>query len=136
MAQKQSIWKPRLFRLGLLLTLLIIAGDWAQALRPFENILYARRARYCRRFTPPPTDRILHLDIDNDTLDTVGAWPWSRATFAKIIDEISLTKPKVIGLDMYFPDVQKDEVDKNTGEVIANDDLFAASAKRAGNVLI
>src|SRR5437016_572164 len=109
MLRKKAIWKPKLFRLGLLLTLLVMALDWRQKLEPVENLLSDRlRARYCHRFTPPPTDRIVHLDIDDDTLNEIGAWPWAREKLARIIDEVSRAKPKVIGMDMYFPDPQDD----------------------------
>ncbi len=135
----KSIWKPNLYRLGLLLTLLVMVADWAGLLDWFERVLYDGRAKVCHYFTPPPTDRLVHLDIDDDTLTEIGAWPWSRATLARIIDEISLAKPKVIGMDMYFPDPQRDDYihfEKGSGQVVANDELFAASVKRAGNVLI
>src|ERR1700759_166676 len=108
MFRKKAIWKPKLFRLGLLLTLLVMVLDRVALLDAPENLLSDRRARYCRKFTPPPTDRIVHLDIDDDTLNEIGAWPWAREKLAKIIDEVSLAKPKVIGMDMYFPDPQDD----------------------------
>ena len=43
--KKQRIWKPKLFRLGLLLTLLVIAADWGPVLSKFENTLYDIRAK-------------------------------------------------------------------------------------------
>src|SRR5438067_662723 len=139
MAQKQRIWKPRLFRLGLLLTLLVVAADWAKLLNAFENQLFDRRAKYCRQFTPPPTDRIVHIDIDDDSLNEIGAWPWPREKLARIMDEIVLAKPKVIGMDMYFPEAQRTEGEPQPDgsvKLVPNDELFASSLKRAGNVLI
>jgi class 3 adenylate cyclase/CHASE2 domain-containing sensor protein len=137
--KKQRIWKPRLFRLGLYLTLLVILADWAQSLNWFENFLYDRRARYCQRFMPPPSDRIFHIDIDDDSLNEIGAWPWPRAQLAQIMDEIALAKPKVIGMDMYFPEAQGTEGRAGPDgkvELIPNDERFAQSLKRAGNVLV
>src|SRR3954468_11714600 len=139
MITTRRIWKPKLFRLGLLLTVLVIAADWAGMLVAFENQLYDRRARYCRRFTPPPTDRIVHIDIDDDSLNEIGKWPWRRQVLAQVIDEISRAKPKVIVMDMYFPEPETDEGKTNsdgTVQLIPHDDIFAASLKRAGNVLL
>src|SRR3954447_3846879 len=102
MVKKQRIWKPRLFRLGLLLTLLVVVADYSPVLIPFENILYDRRARVCKYFTPPPTDRIVHIDIDNESLNEMGHWPWPRQRLAQVLDEIAMAKPKVIGFDIYF----------------------------------
>src|SRR4051812_43861440 len=106
MAAKTSIWQPKLFQLGVLLTLVIVAADWLQFLNATERILYDRRARWCQTFLIPPTDRLVHVDIDDDSLAEIGQWPLPRSYLARIIDEISLAKPKVIGLDMFFPDVQ------------------------------
>ncbi|HEX3358879.1 MAG TPA: adenylate/guanylate cyclase domain-containing protein [Tepidisphaeraceae bacterium] len=125
--KKKSIWQPRLFRLGLLLTLMVIIADWGKLLNTPENLLYDRRARSCQYFMPPPTDRIVHVDIDDDSLNDIGHWPWPGAKLAKIIDEISLAKPKVVGLDMYFPEAAPNESDDNA---------LAASIKRAGNVML
>src|SRR5581483_6954725 len=128
MIKKQRIWKPKLFRLGLLLTLLVIAADWVQSLNWVENFLYGKRAEYCQRFTPPPSDRLFHIDIDDDSLNEIGAWPWPRAQLAQIIHEIALAKPKVIGMDMYFPEAQGTEGHVRSDgsvELIPNDELFA-----------
>src|SRR5206468_2144890 len=97
-------WNAKTLRLGLLLTLVVVAGDWLGLLSTPENILYDRRTRYCQHFLPPPTDRLVHIDIDDDSLALIGSWPWPRAYLAKVIDEISLATPKVIGMDMYFPE--------------------------------
>ncbi|HMB95450.1 MAG TPA: hypothetical protein VKK61_05375, partial [Tepidisphaeraceae bacterium] len=51
--------------LGVFLTLAVIVADYVGLLDPFERYLYDQRARYCQFFTPPPTDRIMHLDIDD-----------------------------------------------------------------------
>src|SRR4051812_39808023 len=102
MALKKAIWKPNLFRMGLLVTLLVMALDFTPFLTWFENRLYDLRARVCHYFTPPPTDRIVYVDIDNDSLNELGHWPWPRKKLAQILDEIALAKPKVIGFDAYF----------------------------------
>jgi CHASE2 domain-containing sensor protein len=61
----------------------------AGALEPLEAWLYDFRAAHCQRFVPPPTDRVVHLDIDDGTLEAVGAWPWPRSLTAQMIDEIA-----------------------------------------------
>ena len=66
----------------LILTLLVVIADSPvfDALLPMERWLYDRRCRYCQFFPPPPTDRLVHLDIDDAALDDVGGWPWPRAS--------------------------------------------------------
>ena len=74
----------------LILTLLVVILDTQRVnlLAPMEHWLYDRRCRYFQFFTPPPTDRLVHLDLDDEALEDVGAWPWPRGKMAAILDEI------------------------------------------------
>ena len=85
---------------GIALTLLVIATDLAGFLAPLENYIYDTRALLCQHFTPPPTSKLVHLDIDDVALDVIGRWPWPRATLARILDEIRLAGPKAIEMDV------------------------------------
>ena len=52
---------------------------------------------------PQPTSpSILIVDIDNKSLNTVGQWPWSRNTMAKLISKIGKEQPSAIILDIVF----------------------------------
>jgi class 3 adenylate cyclase/CHASE2 domain-containing sensor protein len=140
MLKKQRIWKPKLFRLGLLLTLLVAAVDWLRLLDGPEYLLYDARAKWFQHFQKPPTDRLVHIDIDDASLKEfpVG-WPWPRAYLAQIIDELSLAKPKVIALDMYFPEKQDfpdGDAPPEPTTAPSNDQILADSIRRAGNVLL
>ena len=66
--------------------------------------------------------------IDDASIDqhALGRFPWSRDKWALVIDELSLARPKVIALDVIFPDVENEE----------NDRALAAAFARAGNVLL
>jgi class 3 adenylate cyclase/CHASE2 domain-containing sensor protein len=122
----------RLFRrtmiVGLALTAATIALAFAGWLEPLENFLYDRRARWCQFHVRKPTESIVHLCIDDASIDqhALGRFPWSRDKWARIIDELSLAKPKVIALDVIFPDAENDE----------NDAALAGAFQRAGNVLL
>src|SRR5436309_1606949 len=103
--------KSQLFRtivLGIVLTLVVILLD-GLSFRPLEWLeqgLYDYRARDCQFFTPPPTDRIIHLDMDDASLAEIGAFPWRRTKFAQITDEISLAGAKVQAMDVIFSEPQ------------------------------
>src|SRR5262245_44807539 len=88
--------------LGLGLTAVVILLDWVGGLEPFERYLYDHRARYCQFFSPPPTDKIVHLDIDDDSIERIGRFPWNRTILAQMLDEIRLAGPKVVGFDVMF----------------------------------
>src|SRR4051794_30485126 len=92
--------------IGAALTLLVIAADASGFLEPAENFLYDLRARTCQFFTPPPTDKLVHLDIDDTALDVLGAWPWPRRKMAMIFDEMRRAGPKAIEMDVIYSEPQ------------------------------
>src|SRR5580698_317077 len=88
--------------IGAILTSAVLVAWWVGLLDSLEYWLYDQRATYCRLDEPAPSDRIVHLDIDDASVspDALGRWPWPRATFARMLDEIHLAAPSAIGLDI------------------------------------
>ena len=52
------------------------------------------------------TDVII-IDIDEKSLGKFGQFPWSRSVFAKIVENVSASNPKVIGFDIFFSEKDK-----------------------------
>src|SRR6266550_435429 len=88
--------------LGLLLTLVIMAADYAGSFQNLERWLYDERARHCQLFLRKPTTQLVHVDIDDQSLRTVDQFPWPRSTMAEIVDEISRSGAKVLAFDIIF----------------------------------
>jgi class 3 adenylate cyclase len=89
--------------IGVGLTLFIAALDYySRALTTLDEWFYDRRAHLCQYFTPPPTDKLVHVDIDDRSLATLGKWPWPGTTLAHLIDEIDRAGPKAIAMDIIF----------------------------------
>lgn len=56
-------------------------------------------------FRPRPLQpRVAIIDIDEASLQRYGQWPWPRHLLARLIDELERQRPKVIGMDMLFPE--------------------------------
>ncbi len=74
---------------------------------------------------PAPSD-IAIVAIDEPSIARFGRFPWSRQVIAKAVDAIAAAQPRVIALDVLFPDptVQDD------------DDALARSVGHAGNVVV
>jgi class 3 adenylate cyclase/CHASE2 domain-containing sensor protein len=129
---------------GLLLTTLVLLADQFGVLRQTENWLYDLRARSFQNFVAAPTDRLVHLDIDDRALEAIGAWPWPRARLAEILDELRLAGAKALAMDVLFTEPQPptyDVVDSPAGgqavrRVIDNDRLFADALARLGNGIV
>jgi len=51
---------------------------------------------------------ILHIDIDDESLDKIGRWPWPRRYHAKLIDTLSECGAKAVIMDIIFTERFKD----------------------------
>lgn len=59
------------------------------------------------RTQPDRTSRIVMVDIDNDSIEKLGRWPWPRSLVAQGIRKIKAGDPRVIGLNMIFSEPEK-----------------------------
>ncbi|MEI6296837.1 MAG: adenylate/guanylate cyclase domain-containing protein [bacterium] len=57
----------------------------------FEDILFSTR---------PVDSQIVILEIDNQSIEKIGQWPWKREVFARAFSELNKFKPKAVGLDV------------------------------------
>jgi class 3 adenylate cyclase/CHASE2 domain-containing sensor protein len=144
--------------LGLLLTLLVLVLDLADFLGPAERFAYDWRAEHFQHFTGPPTTQLVHLDIDDPSLEAIGRWPWHRAKLAEIVDELRIAGCKAVAFDVLFTspeDIENVKVEdaappttqpgtrpttRPSNLVLArptdNDSIFAHSLQRFGNAVV
>jgi len=74
--------------------------------------------QYQRHFPRIPTaEPVTIVEIDEETLETVGQWPWPRNRLASLIDAIAALKPLAIGLDIYMPEPDQTSPDKVAGNL-------------------
>src|SRR5688572_10790558 len=139
MTRSQRRLLVRISALGLLLTLAVVLVDGLGGLEPFERYLYDLRARRCQFFSPPPSDKIVHVDIDDQSLQEIGRWPWPRSVLAQLIQEMSDAGAKVIALDILLTQPQRAEPIVDVAgniKLIDHDQILADTIKRCGNVLV
>jgi len=94
------------FLLGIIVTFLVVIADSLHFLDALENFGYDRRARHFQFFTPLPTNTVVHANIDDETLQLVGRWPWDRDLFAQIVGEVRQAGAKVVAMDILFLEAQ------------------------------
>jgi adenylate cyclase len=86
--------------------------------------------QYQRRYPRIPASQpVTIVDIDEDTLATVGQWPWPRNRLADLIDAIAALKPLAIGLDIYMPEPDQTSPDKVAGNLPASAADLAAGLR-------
>jgi CHASE2 domain-containing sensor protein/predicted Ser/Thr protein kinase len=85
--------------LGLSITILFLAMGFMQAgfLDTLDLKLYDVGMRL--RGDPESPSNIVMVDIDDDTIEKLGRWPWPRALIAAGLEKIDAGNPRVIGLN-------------------------------------
>jgi adenylate cyclase len=66
------------------------------------------------RLSLPPAheSRLVIVDIDERSLERLGSWPWSRATMANLVNELTeRQKVALLGLDIVFPQNKSGDVE-------------------------
>lgn len=118
---------------------LAVLGAWsAGLLGPLEGWLTDVRARAGRLFSPPASERIVHVDIDQQSLDAVGRWPWDRAELARAVDTMTEAGAAVIVLDITLDEPTEPRWEQTAGAFARIDDdaeLARALAAAGSSVL-
>jgi diguanylate cyclase (GGDEF)-like protein len=109
--------------LGHLLVAAAYAGllllTWAGLLRPLDNGL--RDLRFAA--TPrTATGSVVFVDIDSQSLSSVGVWPWPRHVHADLLDAVMASGANDVAFDIDF----------SVASSPAEDAAFAAALERAG----
>src|SRR3954470_5608049 len=58
-----------------------------------------------------PSSPTVIVAIDEESLDRIGRWPWSRDKLAQLIDHVSTGKPRAVALDLLLDDETSKEAD-------------------------
>ena len=76
----------------------------------------------------PASPEVVIVAIDDDSIDSIGRWPWRRALHAALLDRIAQGQPRAIGMDVVFSEEDLD---------YPGDDLLLQQAlKKSGNVVL
>ncbi|HOW36144.1 MAG TPA: CHASE2 domain-containing protein [Candidatus Omnitrophota bacterium] len=105
----------------LVLILVVLTSSW-RLLDSYENILLD--LRFFLRPVQNFSDKIILIEISDDTLKSLGYWPLPRDFHASLVDVLSALGTKQVMFDVIFTDPTQE------------DDAFSASVKDAGNVYL
>lgn len=134
--------------LGVGFTVLLAALALAGVLTPLERRLSDQRTAWCQFDVPPPSDELIHLDIDDSALESIHRWPWPRGIWAQVLDELRLAESRTVGFDVLFSEPQntpsmdmmatgRSAQTAGTGFAVDSDDaLFAQAIAAHGRVLL
>lgn len=128
--------------IGITLTSFVMLLDYySRILQPLDEWFYDHRARLCQFFTRKPTDKLIHVNIDDTSIQVLGKWPWPRAQFAELIDEINRAGAKAVFMDIVFdepsnPSPRPVKVGPDKFVEVDDDAIFADALKRSGKCLV
>lgn len=87
---------------------------------------------HIRNFISKPTQLgdVVIVAIDEKSLKEFGRWQWSRVLLADLIKKILELEPRVLAVDIWFPESESEEADKALGKVLqtAKDKIILATA--------
>jgi len=134
--------------IGAVVTVTIVLLTSVGGVSQLERIMLDWRFQWFDRFNPTPTDRVVHVDIDDGSLKTIGRWPWPRHMMAQVVDELHRAGVSVVAFDVLFAEHQDPRIvpryapgAEPDAEPIAYDRIdddarFAEAIDEAGNVLL
>lgn len=102
-----------------LIATIIFFGQVGSYFRPFDNAVESTRFKLTPR---TPTKEVVLVEIDSESLDNIGQWPWPRKIYADIIDQLDTANVAQIAFDIDFS-LPSDS---------ANDTAFAEALERIG----
>lgn len=101
---KKSVWKTDWFA-GLVISLLFLFSANGNLLQSLERTAYDWGVRAATR---APGDKVVLITIDDQSIASLGRWPWGRDVHARMIDLLVAAKVKVIGYTVFFSEPQRD----------------------------
>ncbi len=97
------------FAIGFIITVIVLGLYWAQwgFLESIELKTFDLRTRLNQPENVPPT--VVIVSIDDESIAKMGRWPWPRSVIARMIDLLTKSGAKVIGVDILFSEPEKNQ---------------------------
>ena len=71
-----------------------------RAIEPVRDVVLRAASSFVDK--PATSPRIVVVDIDSNSLDTVAPWPWPRETVASLVEAVAKAGPSVVAIDILF----------------------------------
>lgn len=110
------------------------AKDVRSFLDRVDNLGYDMQLRtYILTENLKPHTSIVIVDIDDESLQTYGRWPWQRSQLAELVTQINKYNPAIVAFDILFTENETNIVDSVTQRAQKNnlltDDYILALQK-------
>jgi eukaryotic-like serine/threonine-protein kinase len=103
--KRDNFWRADWF-VGVLVVLAVLLANRATSfVDALDNRLYDFGLTQANK---KPSDQIAIIAIDDQSIQNIGRWPWSRDVQAKLIEQISSGKPKTIINSIFYFEPQQE----------------------------
>jgi len=89
--------------LFLIFVISMLAG--AAFLQNSEQVLYDAGVSLTNR-QPGAAERVAIIAIDDQSIDQIGRWPWSRNVHAQMLEKLSKARTRVVGMQVFLTEAQ------------------------------
>lgn len=101
---KTRFWSSDWFA-GLLISIVVVVLSASAPLQSLERSFYDWGVRSTNRL---PSEKVVVIAIDDESINNIGRWPWPRDLHAELINRLSEGGAKVIGQTVFFLEPQVD----------------------------
>lgn len=115
--------------IGLVVVLATLLLTVLGGLRGFEGLAYD--AGVWAAGSRNASDRVIVVAVDDESLERVGAWPWSRYTLAEVNALVSRGKPRAVGYTLPLETPQNEHGQRTLQQLYENEGDRLDSAGRA-----
>ncbi|MCS7152285.1 MAG: adenylate/guanylate cyclase domain-containing protein [Endomicrobia bacterium] len=105
----------------ILVSILYLLGAFSS----LENIFYDLRFKL--RGPVKPSDTVVIVKIDEQSLTELGRWPWDRKIIAKTVENLFNAGVKVVGLDILFPEKSDKISDEKLAKALSKGNSVVAA---------
>ncbi|MBL0142888.1 MAG: CHASE2 domain-containing protein [Betaproteobacteria bacterium] len=102
---KSQFWKADWFLGAVIAVAILVFNSTSNLIPGLERWAYDLGVKMTSK---TPSDKIAVIAIDEQSIANIGRWPWPREVHAKLIDQLSAAKAKVIGNTVFFFEPQID----------------------------
>ena len=102
--KKTAFWKADWF-LGIVVALGLLVASSSDLIQGLERQAYDLGVRATNL---APSQRVAVIAIDDQSIENIGRWPWSREIHAQMIAKLKKAGAKVVGYAVFFSEPQVD----------------------------
>ncbi|MFT5467387.1 MAG: adenylate cyclase [Verrucomicrobiales bacterium] len=84
---------------------LILLSAGSEPIRRFELITVDERIRRLAEAQPEVSDKLIFVGIGDQSIESIGRWPWPRERHGTLLKMLSVRPPKAVAYDILFADI-------------------------------